>query len=289
MGSSSESEEEFRPSQAKNRTKPRPPSASQPSQASQSVMSQELTGDDMTRAAGLVANYFLAAECKKIPVKKADLTKALGKQFSRKLVPVIEEASTMLQKIYGYKIVELTKRKNSYILMNLMSAPINSASREQFSTSDTDFSEDEKEVLVKLEDGGDEKQGLLFLVLTVVFMMGDQVEEVTLHSFLKSLGVYVESTDSHPVFGNCKKLLDDMVKQAYLELTVLKELEPPVRRYSWGERAHLQVCKRAMLEIVCRVYGGGLRPENWVDQWASVMGGSSSSSTSTGSSIEELC
>jgi len=291
--SDASSDENYRPSKAKAAKRSRNSTAhdSQPSQSqsvSQALAPAELTPTEVVRLAGLVANYFLAAECKKIPVKRADLSKVVGKQHAKRVQIIIDEASSMLQKIYGYKVVELSKRKNSYLLMNLLAAPINSASRDSSGT-DTSSEEDEKDDLIRVEEPGDERQGLLFLVLTVVFMQGDLAEEVTLSSFLKQLGVNIESADPHPVYGNCKKLLDDMVKQCYLELTIQKDLEPPGRHYSWGERAHLQVCKRAMLEIVCRVYGGGLRPENWVDQWAVVMGGSSSSSTSVGSSVEELC
>jgi len=294
VSSDASSDGDYRPSAGRHAAKRARPAGLTDSQSqSQSQSSQpsltptELTPAEVVRLAGLVANYFLAAECKKIPVKRADLGKVVGKHHTKRVQIIIDEASSMLQKIYGYKIVELTKRKNCYLLMNLLAAPINSAARDS-SATDTSSEEEEKDDLIRVEEPGDERQGLLFLVLTVVFMQGDLAEEVTLSSFLKQLGVNIESNDPHPLYGNCKKVLDDMVKQCYLDLTIQKDMEPPGRHYSWGERAHLQVCKRAMLEAVCRIYGGGLRPENWVDQWAVVMGGSSSSSTSVGSSVEEL-
>ena len=49
---------------------------------------------------------------------------------------------------------------------------------------------------------------LYFLDYYIAVCQLSNLLPVTLHSFLKCLGVYVDSKDPHPVFGNAKKLLE---------------------------------------------------------------------------------
>lgn len=48
--------------------------------------------------------------------------------------------------------------------------------------------------------------------------------------------------------------------------------------------------KISNLSVLClQVYGGGMRPQNWVDHWSKVVGGSNgTTSSSMGSSVEEI-
>ncbi|XP_018019516.1 non-structural maintenance of chromosomes element 3 homolog [Hyalella azteca] len=257
------------------------------SQASSSQASTDVSQAELARCAGLVANYFLAAECKKVPVKRSDLTKVVGKQHSRRLPVIVQQASSMLEKVFGYKIHELGQRKASYILLNKLAPPINCTTGPDSNTNDADDADqdrDQSALLGMADEPGNESDGLMFVILAVIFMMGGVVEEVTLLSFLKCLGVYVESADSHPVFGSCKKLLDDLVRQDFLEVLVQKDVEPPRKDYSWGERAHLQLCKRTLLQFVCKIYGGGMRPEDWTDHWSKIV----SSTSGGGNSAESM-
>uniref|UniRef100_A0A2P2I690 Non-structural maintenance of chromosomes element 3 homolog n=2 Tax=Hirondellea gigas TaxID=1518452 RepID=A0A2P2I690_9CRUS len=307
----SSSEEEYVPSSKTarhNKSKPhtsrqQQPAALQQSQADNagnsggsqmSTQCSELSEEEFSRCASLVANYFIVAECKKVPVKRADLGKVVGKQHTRRLPPIIEEASKMLQEIYGYRIEELQQKKNCFLLVNCISPAINNVNGSlaiiNGAESSEEADEDREIVDMSQHEPGDEKQGLLYLLLTVVFMMGGVMEEVTLYSFLKCLGIYVESRDPHPVYGNCKKLLEEFIKQCYLEVEVMKDMEPPSRQYSWGERANLQLCKKTLLEFFCKMYGGGMRPESWVDHWNKIVGTppASNGSSSIGSSVEEI-
>lgn len=65
-------------------------------------------------------------------------------------------------------------------MLNTLLPPINSTDASGLvNTADTDDTEDELAAVSSnpLEEEGNEKQGLLFIVLTLVFMMGDIVEE----------------------------------------------------------------------------------------------------------------
>ncbi|KAK8739338.1 hypothetical protein OTU49_003587 [Cherax quadricarinatus] len=217
---------------------------------SQSQKNTQLSQHPKTKLAGLVCNYLLVAETKKIPVRRAEIVKATMKDHGRHFTSVMEEASNILEKVYAYKVVEL--EKNSYILINNIGT-VHSDSEHASKKSD------------------DSRTGLLTFILTGIFMTGEMMQEGSMREYLRKLGIDLTSRDAHPVYGNVSKLINqDFVKQRYLAITQDTTTDPPSREYRWGERAQHELSKRDLLELVCKIYGQNMRPEIWTSQWRTI-------------------
>ena len=47
--------------------------------------------------------------------------------------------------------------------------------------------------------------------------------------------------------------IQEFIRQHYLEVVQIKELENPVKEYKWGERAIRECDKKNILKFVCKV------------------------------------
>ncbi|XP_042885391.1 non-structural maintenance of chromosomes element 3 homolog [Penaeus japonicus] len=229
------------------------PSQSQPaSQLSQTQGSSEISSENMRILASNVCNYLLVSDCKKIPAKRADIVKSVLKEHSRHFKEVMAEANQILERVYGYKVVELEK-KNHFIMIN---------------TLITNNSDEDDLLLASTTSSEAANLGLVTAILAGIFMSGEVMQEGPMREYLKKLGVDIDSREDHPTFGNVTKYIhQDLVRQQYLQITLNKDVEPPSNEYRWGERAHKELSKRDILELVCKVYGNQTRPEDWVAQW----------------------
>lgn len=73
-------------------------------------------------------------------------------------------------------------------------------------------------------------------------------------SHLAFLCVFLHHSLYHETFGDVKKLvMQEFVKQAYLELTKLPNNEQPVFEVRWGQRAKLETSKLQILKFVSLV------------------------------------
>ncbi|XP_042233341.1 non-structural maintenance of chromosomes element 3 homolog [Homarus americanus] len=215
--------------------------------SSQSQRDTEISSETQTKLAGLVCNYLLVAECKKIPAKRADIKKLIPKENARHLPKIMAEVNNIMEQVYAYKVVEL--EKSNYILIN------------NIGTNHSDHDNTSK-----ISDTA--KTGLLTAILAGIFMTGELMQEKHFIQYLKKLDVDILSKNPHPELGNVAKLIhQEFTKQKYLEITSDTTTDPPTREYRWGERAHLELSKRDILELVCKVYGNHMRPERWMSQW----------------------
>ncbi|XP_045599352.2 non-structural maintenance of chromosomes element 3 homolog isoform X1 [Procambarus clarkii] len=221
---------------------------------SQSQTGAQLSPEDKTKLAGIVCNFLLVAESKKIPVKRSDIVKAVLKEHGRQFTAVMAQATDILEKVFAYKVVELESKKNNYILIN------------NIGTAHSD-----NENTCKGSDAA--KIGLLTCILAGIFMTGELMPEGSMKEYLKKLDIDLDSKEVHPAFGNISKLINqDFVRQKYLEITQDTTADPPTREYRWGERAHHELSKKDVLELVCKVYGNNMRPQTWTTQWRVAQG-----------------
>ena len=73
-------------------------------------------------------------------------------------------------------------------------------------------------------------------------------------SHLALFCVFLHHSLCHETFGDVKKLvMQEFVKQAYLELTKLPNNEQPVFEVRWGQRAKLETSKLQILKFVSLV------------------------------------
>ncbi|MEQ2206635.1 hypothetical protein XENOCAPTIV_000900 [Xenoophorus captivus] len=81
--------------------------------------------------------------------------------------------------------------------------------------------------------------GLLFVILSVIFMKG---------------GVVRESEQKHEEFGDVRKTItDEFVRQRYLEYIRIPHTEPVEYEFRWGQRADVEVSKAQILVFMGQV------------------------------------
>lgn len=230
------------------------PSQSQPAtQLSQSQGAGVISDQDKKRLAGIVCNYLMVSDCKKIPAKRADIVKAILKDHGKHFKEVLAEANRIMEKVYGYKVVELEK-KNQFIMVNTLMMNNNN---------------DNDDLLLAPRTNSEAANiGLITAILAGIFMSGQVMQEGPLREYLKKLGIDIDSQEEHPTFGNITRYIhQDLVRQQYLQINRITNVDPPSNEYRWGERAHKELSKKDILELVCKVYGNQTRPEDWVAQW----------------------
>lgn len=220
--------------------------------ASQSSQVIGLKEDELEHLVNDTVYYLLIADQRKQMIKKADIVKHVIKEQSRNFNAVITKAQNKLKQVYGIKLIELEGRKGQYVLINCLK---------------------ESTVRNTSSDSESARDGLLLVILTLIFMKGNVISEVHLWQTLKRLGLNLDTPNKlHPLFGDLKRLITvEFVRQLYLEYTRIQDSEPPVYEFRWGPRAHLEVKKRDILELVCKIFNNDMKIEQWTSQYQDML------------------
>lgn len=197
----------------------------------------QLSEKDVKKLAGQVCNMLLAAEIRKIPLKSSDIRKGITSLKSRSSYKtVMIKAGEMMEHLFGYKIMSV--KTHGYILVNTVGSTF--AKYEQLPRSE------------------EVKRGLLIAILAAIFMNEGKMSVGGLESFLNAL--------DNDLGSSSKNMIQEFLRQKYLESTVNDLTEPPTTMYTWGDRANAEFCKKKVLEFVCEVYGN-MKPSMWTYQW----------------------
>lgn len=197
---------------------------------------EDLSNTEKRALLGQVCNLLLAGEIKKVPVKKAFIKKHIFKKHKKHFEDVMEGAKNSMRHVFGYEIVTL---KDSYILVNNL-----------------------KSKLVKLQDLSEAEftvKGLLTTMLMVIFMSEGKISAGSLEISLNILDIEMTTT--------AKPTIQGFVRKKYLEIETESSSDPPTVMYKWGERAHAEFSKKQMLDLVCKIYGNNMKPQEWTQQW----------------------
>ncbi|KAL4223158.1 Melanoma-associated antigen G1 [Mactra antiquata] len=209
-----------------------------------------LNQGDQDRLISEVVRFILVMDQKKYPIKKTEINKHILKEHSKSFPIIIGEVTKRFSEVFGFQLKELeNKHKGSYILINELDC-------------------DSVDSHLRWSEIEDSKRGLLMVVLSLIFMQGNEITDCELWSFLSKLGIKLDQP--HEVFGDCKKLItQEWVRQCYLEMTTVPNVDPPVSQIRWGQRAFLETSKRKMLSFVSKIYG--IEDLSlWTSQWADV-------------------
>ncbi|NWI74281.1 NSE3 protein, partial [Dryoscopus gambensis] len=190
-----------------------------------------------------LVQFLLVKDQKKIPIKRADMLKNVigsGIPYSE----VINRAGRTLQQVFGLQLVEIDRKRHTYILINNLPRA-------------------EGQYLCR--DKEKEKMGLLLVILSFIFMKGNSVRDGALWEFLNLLRVYPGK--QHRVFGDVRKLLtEEFTRQKYLEITPIPLTDPPEFNYQWGPRAENETSKKDVLNFVAKIQGKD--PTFWASQYS---------------------
>lgn len=210
-----------------------------------------MSADERERKVRDLVLYLLIADEKKIPIKRADISKNVFKDSPKGAVTaLLEEAKQKLKEVFGIDVVELEdKKQKTYILANNI---------------ENDSEHPHQDWLP--EDNA--KMGLVMVILTLIFMNGNQIRDSLLYSSLRKLAVDIDAF--HEQFGDVKKLItQEFVRQGFINYTRLPNTEPVQFEYTWGPRAQAETTKGMVLQFVCEVYGD-VEPSDWKSQYNDV-------------------
>ena len=214
----------------------------------------QLNPADKQRLLNQLVHYILKADSKKSTIKRPEIVKNVLKDHSKLYDPLMSEAAKVLQDVFGISLTEVEGKKGQYILYNNLK-----------------ISEEKSHVHQTVSEY--EKQGLLTIILALIFMNDNVIAEEVVWRSLEELGV-LNPDDSHQKdegFGDVKRLVSvELVRQLYLDRVKVETSDPPTYEYRWGPRAKLEITKSDILAFVCKIYGD-MRPEQWTSQYTQIM------------------
>ncbi|XP_028439416.1 necdin-like 2 isoform X2 [Perca flavescens] len=181
-----------------------------------------------------VVQFFLVRDQKKIPVRRADLVKHVLKDYRNIYPEIMKRAARTFDQVFGLKIVEIDSKNHMYILVNKL----------------------ETAEAPPITNPTNPKTGLLFVVLSLIFMKGGAVRENLIWNTLKKL----------------------RVDAGYLEYVRIPHTEPVEFEFRWGQRAEVEVSKVKILEFMGELHDQD--PQSWTQQFREAHSGSSQSAPS---------
>lgn len=193
----------------------------------------QLSSEDIKKLEQECARYLLFSAKKKIPVKRQDLQKCVFKEHSKLLPVVLEGAKKHLKSALSITVEEIDNGKNKYYLLkNILDLP-------------------EAQLLINT-DKELPQYGLLIIILSLIHMADNSLEEPDLW---ETLGVMsVVKGEQHPEFGDPEKLINEFVKQMYLEKNKISVAKGQVWQYRWGLRAYHEIKMKDVLRFVATIY-----------------------------------
>ncbi|XP_071402974.1 necdin-like 2 isoform X1 [Centroberyx affinis] len=203
---------------------------------------ERLTPAQVDQKTAEVVQYFLVRDQKKIPIRRADLVKHVVKEYRNIYTEIMKRAARTFEQVFGLKLVEIDTKNHVYILINKM----------------------ETVEGAPLSNPSNPKMGLLFVILSIVFMKGGVVKENLIWNTLKKLRV--DPGEKHEEFGDVKRVVtDEFVRQRYLEYVRIPHTEPIEHEFRWGQRAELEVSKVKILEFMGQLHDQD--PQSWSQQY----------------------
>uniref|UniRef100_A0A8C6ALN7 MAGE domain-containing protein n=1 Tax=Monodon monoceros TaxID=40151 RepID=A0A8C6ALN7_MONMO len=189
--------------------------------------------DPLIKKVGMLIEFLLEKYTMEEPIIKADLLKLVNKRYKRKFPEILRRVAECVQLVFGLALKEVKPGGDSYALVSKLHV-----------------SDDGRQS----SGGRFRKNGLLMLVLGVIFLHGDRASEEEIWEFLNGLGVYVGRR--HIIFGEPRKLItEDLVQEKYLVYRQVRDSNLPCYELLWGRRAHAETSKMKVLEFMAKVTG----------------------------------
>lgn len=177
--------------------------------------------------------FALFTDAKKLPIKREDVNKNVIPEVHRKKkgllqTIIIPEAKKRLETIFGFELVEIERKEKEDTATHVEDNPIIALSKKKKSQREakppaasmwilrlvqTDDVEQRAQELRNESDGP--QMALLVVILSLIFAKTGVLPEEELWSHLQMLGI--RRGQAHPIFGNVEKVIDQFIKQLYLE------------------------------------------------------------------------
>ncbi|KAM9344285.1 necdin-like 2 isoform 1-T2 [Pholidichthys leucotaenia] len=218
---------------------------------------EKLSPAQVDQKAAEVVQYFLMKDQKKMPIRRAELVKHVVKEYRNIYPELLKRATQTFDQVFGLKLVEIDPKNKLYILVNKLEKP---------------------EKASPITDPTNPKMGLLFVILSIIFMKGGVVRENVIWNTLKKLRV--DPGEKHDEFGDIKKVVtDEFVRQRYLEYSRIPHTEPVEFEFRWGQRTDVEVSKAKILQLMGELHGQN--PQSWTQQFREAHSSQASTSSSS--------
>ncbi|XP_032819321.2 non-structural maintenance of chromosomes element 3 homolog [Petromyzon marinus] len=202
---------------------------------------QKISPKQLEQKVSEVIQYILTVDQKKIPIKKSDISKNVLKDHRYLINTVMKMVTKKMNEVFGMDLVEIDSKLHSFILVNKIP--------------------NAGEVLA---DSANKKLGLLMILLSIIFMKGGVLKCAKLWYVLKKFGI--DQSTHHIVFGDVKKLImEEFVRQKYLQCSRVPHTDVPEFEFRWGARAECEVPKMKVLEFTAKMYRNA--PTDWSSQY----------------------
>ncbi|XP_020758762.2 melanoma-associated antigen 10-like [Odocoileus virginianus] len=188
------------------------------------------------RVADLVEFLLLKYRTKELTTK-AEMLSVVIKDYQDHFPEIFREASECLQLAFGVDVKEVDPSNDSYAVVTTLGL-----------TCDGMMSEGQTMP----------KNGILIVILSMIFMEGDCVSEEKVWEVLNVMGVY-DGTD-HFIYGEPRELITRvLVQEQYFEYRQVPNSDPASYEFLWGPRAHAEICKMTLLEFLAKISGNDPR------------------------------
>ncbi|XP_016077876.1 PREDICTED: melanoma-associated antigen 10-like [Miniopterus natalensis] len=167
------------------------------------------------------------------PVTKAEMLKIVNRRGRSQFSLIFKKACKCLEVISGIDVKEVVPATHSYVLVNSL-----------------DLTYDE----MVSDHQSMPKNGLLIIILGLIFLEGNCTPEEDVWEFLNMMGVYAGR--EHFIYGEPRKLITrTWVQENYLEYQQVPNSDPPRYKFMWGPRAHAETSKLQVLEFLAKIKG----------------------------------
>ncbi|XP_030624714.1 necdin-like 2 [Chanos chanos] len=218
-------------------------SFTQPTSSQVQRARENFTTVQIDRKTAEVVQFILIKDQKKVPIRRADIVKHVMKEYKPIYQDIMKRVTRTFEQVFGMKLLEIDSKNHIYILVN----KIEPVAGEPVSLYPSN-----------------PKTGLLFVILSIIFMKGGVVKEALIWNTLKKLRV--DPGEKHDDFGDVKKLVtDEFVRQKYVEYVRIPHTEPLEFEFRWGLRAEKEVSKLKLLEFVAQLHDQ--EPQSWTQQF----------------------
>ncbi|XDA90649.1 hypothetical protein R6Z07F_020254 [Ovis aries] len=188
------------------------------------------------KVADLVEFLLLKYRTKELTTK-AEMLNVVIQDYQDHFPEIFREASECLQLAFGVDVKEVDPSDDSYVLVTTLGL-----------TCDGMMSDGETMP----------KNGILIVILSMIFMEGDCVSEEKVWEVLNVMGVY-DGTD-HFIYGEPRELITRvLVQEQYFEYRQVPNSDPARYEFLWGPRAHAEICKMTLLEFLAKISGSDPR------------------------------
>ncbi|XP_052338572.1 melanoma-associated antigen D2 [Oncorhynchus keta] len=209
------------------------PSFTQPSTSQVQKGLDRLTPAQVDLKTAEVVQFIFVKDQKKFPIRRAGVQEHLSE--------IIKRVGSVFETVFGLKLVEIDSKNHVYPHLEQL-----------FEGESLNMSP------------SNPKTGLLFVILSIVFMKGGVVKESMVWNTLKKLRV--DQGERHEIFGDVKKVkYDEFVRQRYLEYVRIPHTEPLEFEFRWGQRADMEVSKVKLLEFIGQLHEQD--PQSWTQQY----------------------